>query len=229
VSVPAAVRAITLDLDDTLWPVWPAIERAEAALQRWFEAHAPAVAQRYDAAAMRALRDAVARDNPHWSHDLSRIRHHSVQLALRHCQFDEALADLAFEAFLVERNTLDLYEDVLPALRRLQARYPLLAVTNGNADLQRAGLASHFVGVVSAREFGVAKPDARIYAEACRRLGLQPHEVLHVGDSWALDVEAARAAGLQAVWLNRGGPVADAQRGTWTVSHLGEVADALAP
>jgi len=223
------VRAITLDLDDTLWPVWPAIERAEAALQRWFEAHAPAVAQRYDQAAMRALRDSVLRDNPHWAHDLSRIRHHSIGLALQQCALDAALADAAFEAFLVERNTLDLYTDVLPALTALQARYPLVAVTNGNADLQRAGVASHFVGIVSAREFGVAKPDTRIYAEACRRLGLAPHEVLHVGDSWTLDVEAARAAGLQVAWLNRAGPVADEQRGTWTVSHLGEVADALLP
>ena len=28
----ARIRAITIDLDDTLWPVWPTIARAEAAL-----------------------------------------------------------------------------------------------------------------------------------------------------------------------------------------------------
>mgnify|MGYP003353772201 CR=1 FL=1 len=33
-------RALTLDLDDTLWPVWPAIERAEAVLHDWLKAHA---------------------------------------------------------------------------------------------------------------------------------------------------------------------------------------------
>ena len=36
------IRAITLDLDDTLWPVWPTIARAEAQLQSWLQQHAPA-------------------------------------------------------------------------------------------------------------------------------------------------------------------------------------------
>ena len=41
-------RALTLDLDDTLWPVWPAIERAEAVLHDWLKAHAPATAAAFD-------------------------------------------------------------------------------------------------------------------------------------------------------------------------------------
>ncbi|MDB5930798.1 MAG: HAD-superfamily hydrolase subfamily variant 3, partial [Polaromonas sp.] len=35
------VKAVTLDLDDTLWPIWPTIERAEKALNGWLAAHAP--------------------------------------------------------------------------------------------------------------------------------------------------------------------------------------------
>ena len=31
------IKAVTLDLDDTLWPVWPAIERAEKALENWLD------------------------------------------------------------------------------------------------------------------------------------------------------------------------------------------------
>ena len=38
------IKAITLDLDDTLWPVWPAIERAEKALDGWLGQHAPMTA-----------------------------------------------------------------------------------------------------------------------------------------------------------------------------------------
>ena len=38
------IKAITLDLDDTLWPVWPAIEKAEQALLDWLARHAPQTA-----------------------------------------------------------------------------------------------------------------------------------------------------------------------------------------
>ena len=38
------VKAISLDLDDTLWPVWPTIERAEKALHQWLVEYAPMAA-----------------------------------------------------------------------------------------------------------------------------------------------------------------------------------------
>ena len=46
------VRAITLDLDDTLWPIWPTIARAERALQDWLRARAGALS-RHRAALLR--------------------------------------------------------------------------------------------------------------------------------------------------------------------------------
>ena len=53
------IHAITLDLDDTLWPIWPTIERAESALQAWLRQHAPADrrAVRRRRGALRELRD----------------------------------------------------------------------------------------------------------------------------------------------------------------------------
>jgi len=38
------IKAISLDLDDTLWPIWPAIERAEKALEHWLNRQAPMTA-----------------------------------------------------------------------------------------------------------------------------------------------------------------------------------------
>ena len=222
------LRAITLDLDDTLWPVAPAIARAEAALHAWLSTHAPAVASRYDVVALRGLRDRVAAERPDWAHDFTQVRLHSIRLALGEAGADPVLADAAFAAFWAARNQLDLYEDVHPALTALASRFPLLALTNGNADLGLAGVAHYFTGVVSAREFGVGKPDGRIFAEACRRLGLAPGEVLHVGDDWALDVQGARGAGLHAAWLCRQ-PAAPApvQEPAWVIAHLGELVERL--
>lgn len=224
------VAAVTLDLDDTLWPIAPLIERAESAMHDWLRQHAPAVTARYDIEAMRGLRESVAQQRPEYAHDFTWLRRHSIGVALRECGADPSLADGAFEAFFAARNAVELYEEVDDALARLASRFPLLALTNGNADLARTGIARHFRGVVSARLCGVAKPDRRIFEVACAQLGVTAPQVLHVGDDWLLDVQGARQAGLRVAWLSRSPVPHDhpsRDDGTWTVAHLGEVADAL--
>ena len=49
------------------------------------------------------------------------------------------------------------------------------------------------------------KPHPRLFQTAAARLGVAPHEVLHVGDSDVDDVRGAKAAGLQVAWINRDG------------------------
>lgn len=222
------VRAITLDLDDTLWPIWPAIARAEAAMHEWLARHAPRCAQRYPVEAMRALRDRVAAENPHLAHDYSAQRRLSLLAALRDSEEDEAHAEAAFEAFHAGRNQVELFPDVPLALGRLASRFPLAALTNGNADLERIGLHVHFRFSLGAREHGRPKPDPSIFLAACERLGCEPHEVLHVGDDAELDVLGARAAGLRTAWINRGtGDWCHSEAPDVSVRSLSELADWL--
>lgn len=197
------LQAITLDLDDTLWPVWPTIARADAALMAWLRAQAPTTAAAHTTRSMRLLRDAIARERPEWAHDFSAIRLESIRRALQAAGDDVALAGPAFEVFFAERQRVDLFADVLPALDRLAARWPLVALSNGNADVQRVGLGRYFVASVSAREFGIGKPAAPIFHAACARVNAPPGAVLHVGDDPALDVDGALAAGLRAAWVQR--------------------------
>ena len=226
----SAVRAISLDLDDTLWPVWPTIARAELALQGWLTTRAPgAAALVADSRARAALRQQVMDAHPALHHDLSHQRQELIRLALHQCGEDTAHAPEAFEVFFAERNRVDFYDDALPALAQLAAGYPLLAVSNGNADLARVGVDHLFAGSVSARDAGVAKPDGRIFAAAASRLGLAPQQVLHVGDDPALDVLGALGAGMQAVWVNRDGKSwAHEAQPHATVTHLGELCAMLA-
>ena len=72
--------------------------------------------------------------------------------------------------FFAARNAVIPYDDVLPGLLRLKGRVRIGSVTNGNADLQTIGLARHFDASVAAPGFGVAKPDPRIFLEACNLL-----------------------------------------------------------
>jgi putative hydrolase of the HAD superfamily len=197
------VRAITLDLDDTLWPVRPTLVAAEQVLNDWLRLHAPRTAAAVGPRDMLKLRAQVALEHPEWSHDLSAIRLETISRALRSQDEDPALAVPAFEAFFHARHRVVLYDDVRPGLARLAARYRLVAVSNGNAELHRVGLDDYFSGSVSARLHGVAKPDASIFHAACDLLGHRPHEVLHLGDDLEMDVAGALAAGLQGGWIHR--------------------------
>ncbi|CAM3540300.1 HAD family hydrolase [Paracidovorax anthurii] len=202
----ARIRAITLDLDDTLWPIWPTIGRAEQVLRAWLTPRAPATAALLaDAGAAAEIRAEVVQAHAHLGHDLSALRRESIRAALRRAGDDESLTDAAFDLFFAERQRVELYDDAIAALEFLAMRHPLLALTNGNANLGLIGIDRYFQGSVTAREFGVAKPDPRIFHEAAGRLGVAPEAVLHVGDDATLDACGARQAGMQAVWINRGG------------------------
>lgn len=199
------IRAITLDLDDTLWPVWPTIERAELALNQWLSQRAPGAAALVADPVMRLkLRDQVLRTRPGIAHDMGSVRREFVRLALHRCGEDTQLAEAASELFLEHRMKVDLFADALPSLAFLAQRFPVVAVSNGNADVHRVGLGAHFHASISAHEFGVGKPDRRIFHAAAAAAGVAPHEVLHVGDDAALDVLGGLDAGMQTVWVNRG-------------------------
>ncbi|MBD7982073.1 HAD family hydrolase [Oerskovia merdavium] len=103
------------------------------------------------------------------------------------------------------------FPDVEPMLAALRARnVPLAVLTNGTEDQQHAklravGLDGRVGSVFTAEGLGVAKPARASYVQVCAALGVVPEEALHVGDRYDLDVVAARAAGLQAVHLDRDG------------------------
>ncbi|MDO4592574.1 MAG: HAD-IA family hydrolase [Comamonadaceae bacterium] len=220
---PSQIRAITLDLDDTLWPIWPTIRRAEEVLLLWLKERAALTAQLFATAdALRAIRLQVQQERPDLHHDLSAMRLESIRLALRQAGDDENLAMAAFEIFFAERQRVQLFDDAQPLLEFLAARWPVVAVTNGNADVHRVGIGQYFRDSFNVARTGYAKPDARIFHCAAQALGLPPSAILHVGDDAKLDVVAARDAGMHAVWLNRSGidwPLTD-QHPPMTVASL---------
>jgi putative hydrolase of the HAD superfamily len=223
----AKVKAISLDLDDTLWPIWPTIERAEKALHDWLTRNAPMAAALFSSpGALREIRDHMADSRPELKHDLSALRRESIRLALYRAGEDPLLADEAFKVFFAERQRVTLFQDAQPALEFLAARFPLVSVSNGNADLVLVGLAPLFAASISAREFGVGKPDPRIFHAAAGAVDVPPESVLHIGDDATLDVLGALNAGMQAVWLNRADTMWPHElEPHLTIGHLGELTD----
>jgi putative hydrolase of the HAD superfamily len=148
---------------------------------------------------------------------------------------DDALAERLGERFASERRARhELFDDAAPALAELAETHALALVTNGASCLQReklaaSGLAPRFGAVVVSAEVGVGKPDAAVFQHALAQLGCAPADATMVGDSLARDVDGALAAGLGAVWLNRGGRTRPEGRPELVeIASLGELPAALA-
>jgi 2-haloalkanoic acid dehalogenase type II len=206
------IRALLFDLDDTLWPITPVIERAEALLFEWLREQVPLVTERYTIAAMRARRSELMAANPRFRVDLWALRHAALHEAFAACDADTTRITEAMDVFTTARNQVTLFEDVLECLPRLAERITLGSLTNGAADLQQIGLDHHFSVSLAAHEIGRAKPDPAVFRAACEALALPPSEVAYVGDDLRLDVEGAQKAGLRGLWLNRYGAAKPAEQ-----------------
>jgi HAD superfamily hydrolase (TIGR01509 family) len=98
--------------------------------------------------------------------------------------------------------------DAAFVLDELKRRGLLVAVISNTEDgrardaLEAAGLADRFDVIVDSHLVGFSKPDPAIFRHALELLGVGPREAVFVGDSYAHDALAARAAGLAAVLLD---------------------------
>lgn len=123
---------------------------------------------------------------------------------------DEALVHTARQTHQqLARAGFRLFDDARELLAGLKNDLPLAVITNGAADAQREklrvlGIEQRFDAVVISGEVRMAKPDASVFHLALDALGVPAGNAWHIGDSLSHDVAGARAAGLTAVWLNRG-------------------------
>lgn len=197
------IKAVLFDLDDTLWPIAPIIQRAELVLYEWLTQHAPKMTGHHSIESLRARRMALLPTNPRYQFDVWSLRHTILHEALLENGEDPGIADRAMVVFSEARNVVTPFDDVLPTLQRLSSKMTLGTITNGFADLEVIGLAEHFQVSVAAHKLGVGKPDPSIFLHACEKLQIAPAEAVYVGDDLQLDVEGAQKAGLRSVWMNR--------------------------
>ncbi|MES9963871.1 MAG: HAD family hydrolase [Candidatus Sedimenticola sp. 20ELBAFRAG] len=205
-SIQQQIRAISFDLDDTLWDNRPVLIAAEQVVFDWLASNYPRIGEVYDWEALHLMRHALAEERPDLQHDMTRLRKESLSQLATLTGYDESLVEPAFEVFIEARHRVTLFDDVIPALENLRERGFLLgALTNGNASIKRLGIDHLFDFSVSAEEAGAAKPDPRMFEIACKRSGVSSREMVHVGDEPATDIEGARRAGIRAIWMNRTG------------------------
>ncbi len=199
------IRAITLDLDNTLWEIDSVIHRAEAVLWDWLSSNYPKIPQRFNADDLLELRRSVLEEYWDKSHDFRFLRKKVLRQVAIESGYDAGLVEPAFRVFDEVRNAVELYPEVLDELETLYSRLTVVALTNGNANLRKIGICHLFHGVVTAESTGAAKPDPSIFHAAVQEAGVAAGEVLHVGDHPETDIDGARKAGLKTAWINRKG------------------------
>ena len=132
---------------------------------------------------------------------------------LHRSSLDEVLRDLELDGFSdSDRDELTRAWERLPAwpdavegLKRLQRRYVVSTLSNGNRS-QQESLVRHaglpFTRLMSAEDFHHYKPDPEIYLGAASTLGIAPDHVMMVAAHKG-DLRAAQAAGLRTAFVER--------------------------
>ncbi len=202
------IRAISFDLDDTLYDNRPVIENAE----QWMVDH---MRDRYLASAMydRAwwlqLKHELQRADPSLHDDVSRCRLMMLEVGLQRGGMAESQAKQeakqVFAEFLEVRSQVVVPAESIEVLKQLSHHFPLVVITNGNVLLERIGLDGHFKHVLKAGNGRKMKPAPDMFRLMAAQLKLRPQQILHVGDDVTTDIFGAIRNGYQAAWINNQG------------------------
>ncbi len=195
---------MSFDLDDTLYSNHPIIKAAVKAQQNYLNA-LPGY-QEQGPQYWQLCRELAVIQNPDLADDVTKWRKHTLRLALSKLGFTadevEHHANAAYNAFADARSNIVVSDDVLNLLDNLAKHFTLVAITNGNVEIERFNLHNKFELVLQAGMHGKAKPHTTLFDKAAAHLNVAKSDILHIGDSLDTDVQGANNAGCQSVWLN---------------------------
>lgn len=201
----SGIRAISFDLDDTLYDNRPVIERAE----QWMVAYMRDTylqTAMYDRAWWHRLKLRLQQEQPALVDDVSLCRRVLLQQGLMAGGMKKAEAkreaENVFAHFLEVRSQVAVPDITRRVLSALAKKYPLVVITNGNVLVERLGLEGQFQHVLKAGGGFRMKPAPDLFTDMARRLQLPPQQILHVGDDVLTDVAGAIHNGYRSAWLN---------------------------
>ncbi len=201
------ITTISFDADGTLWDFEGVMRHALGCALTELRRLVPAALDSLSVDTLIAIRNQVAEEQKSRGLTHEAIRLEAFKQTLQFIKSpDDDLAAHLNTLYLKHRfEDIQLFDDVVPALNALQGRYMMGLLSNGNTYPERCGLEGYFQFVVFAQDYGIQKPDPRLFEIAIEHAGCSKHQLLHVGDSFQNDIIGARQAGVRSVWLNRQG------------------------
>ena len=141
---------------------------------------------------------------------------------------DVDLADHLSEDYVYwSPRIVRLVPGTMELLDYLKPKYHLHLITNGFQEVQHtklsgSGLEPYFETLTVSEEVGVKKPNPEIFRYALKKAGANAEESLVIGDEMAVDIDGARAAGIDQILFNPSGEVVEGER-TFEVKSLLEI------
>ena len=230
------IKVITFDFYNTLVKFWPPLEDIQVAscAKKGITVSRDAIRRGYAKADI--LFNRANEDEPLSMRSPERRReffaeYEELILETAGIPVTRGLASEIWDLAIAVPKEFTPFEETVPTLDALRKKgYGLGIITNLRADLdpliRKTGLTGKLDFSVNSTLVGIEKPHPPIFEEAIRRANVKPEEMLHVGDQVRSDVAGARAMGMQAALLDRGGwhdPVDDCPK----IAHLGELAGLL--
>ncbi len=199
------IQAMSFDLDDTLYDNRPVIARLTREANAWLHQQHPIAATRDEAWWLKLKLDLGKQDT--WLHsDVTLWRHRTTKLGLMALGYSEPQAEQAADDLLAVvfrlRSDFSVPDMTHKVMAELAEKYPLVAITNGNVDVERIGLSDYFSLILRAGRDGYAKPHTDMFAKAQQYLSVKSGAILHVGDHLKTDVLGAKQNGFQTCWYN---------------------------
>jgi 2-haloacid dehalogenase len=131
------------------------------------------------------------------------IGHRSVALVLERAGIDHTMAEVHYLVAQIEK--LRPFPEVPEALARLQTRYQLAVLSNGDPDMLEAAKQYHripFDRVISVAVANAFKPHVATYRKAAEIMGMRMDQVLFVANH-AFDCIGAKSAGMRTAFIDR--------------------------
>ena len=202
-SMSQTIKVLSFDLDDTLWPCFPTIKRAEKLLYQWLSDQVPVITQHYDIYQLREKRRLLLDKHADLAHDLTQLRIKSFEMLADEFELDRDWINPAFKIFYDARQQVTLFDDVKPVLDELNEEFKLVSLTNGNASTVETGVDHWFDFALNSASVGKLKSEPDIYRQVQKLANIEARQMVHIGDHPLQDISGAKSAGVFAVWLNR--------------------------
>lgn len=199
------INAISFDGDGTLWDFEKVMRHSLHHVLKELKKLDPNAADMLGIEKMIKIRNRVANELKGTVTNLEDVRLEAFRQTLEDIgRPNDSLAFHLNQVYLKHRfEDIKLFNDVLPALKALRAKYTIGLLSNGNSYPERCGLEGIFQFIVFSQDHGVEKPNPRLFQIAVEKAGCSKQKLLHVGDSLQDDVVGANNAGIKCVWLNR--------------------------
>jgi len=147
----------------------------------------------------------------------------------------EQLPGLFAETYrAASRYRLQLYPGVDQTIRQLHRNYRLAIVSDAQTayaipELNAVGLSGLFDPIIVSGDFGYRKPDQRVFTAALNTMGMQPSEVLYVGNDMHCDVFGAKRLGIKTVFFksNQGNHEMQGVAPDYIIYHFPELLNAV--